>query len=215
MNQLPNVERIVGFRLQNARLKALENGKKKLYEISISTSTDENIAIQADIFIEATEYGDLLEVAGVPYSHYMETSKITGEISAPINEHPYVQDLTYVAIVEDYSPLDAPLVQKPDTYKPAEFDCMCAELCSDSSQSPVSCDEMLDYGRLPNNKFMINWPNFGNDHYADILEKVGLSVKKFSMRQEKPLFRGFITYKLKVDILILVLQKMNSLPKMA
>ena len=62
----------------------------------------------------------------------METSKITGEISAPINEHPYVQDLTYVAIVEDYSPLDAPLVQKPDTYKPAEFDCMCAELCSDS-----------------------------------------------------------------------------------
>ena len=171
MNQLPNVERIVGFRLQNARLKALENGKKKLYEISISTSTDENIAIQADIFIEATEYGDLLEVAGIPYSHYMETSKITGEISAPINEHPYVQDLTYVAIVEDYSPLDAPLVPKPDTYKPAEFDCMCAELCSDSTQSPVSCDEMLDYGRLPNNKFMINWPNFGNDHYADILEK--------------------------------------------
>ena len=41
----------------------------------------------------------------------METSKITGEISAPINEHPYVQDLTYVAIVEDYSPLDAPLVK--------------------------------------------------------------------------------------------------------
>ena len=61
---------------------------------------------------------------------------------------------------------------------------------------------------------MINWPNFGNDHYADILEKSWAEREKFSMRQEKPLFRGFITYKLKVDILILVSQKMNSLPKM-
>lgn len=171
INELPNVDRIVGFSLQSAQLELQENGKRRLQEITVSTNSGKNLSIQASVFIEATEYGDLLGVADVPYSHYMETADMTGELSAPSNKHPYVQDLTYVAIVEDYSPMNAPLVEKPDSYNPAEFDCMCAELCSDSTQNPVSCDKMLDYGRLPNNKFMINWPNFGNDHYADILEK--------------------------------------------
>ena len=171
INELPNVDRIVGFSLQSAQLELQENGKRRLQEITVSTNSGENLSIQASVFIEATEYGDLLGVADVPYSHYMETADMTGELSAPSYKHPYVQDLTYVAIVEDYSPMNAPLVDKPDSYNPAEFDCMCAELCSDSTQNPVSCDNMLDYGRLPNNKFMINWPNFGNDHYADILEK--------------------------------------------
>jgi hypothetical protein len=171
LTSLPNVRRIVGFKLEDARMKDIENGKERLISITFSTVSGEKKIIEADIFIEASEYGDLLEIAGIPYSHYMETREETGETSAPANEHPYVQDLTYVAILEDYSPLNAPKVSKPDSYDPAEFNCMCAELCSDSSQNPVSCDKMLDYGRLPNNKFMINWPNFGNDHYADLLEK--------------------------------------------
>ena len=182
INELPNVDRIVGFSLQSAQLELQENGKRRLQEITVSTNSGKNLSIQASVFIEATEYGDLLGVADVPYSHYMETADMTGELSAPNNKHPYVQDLTYVAIVEDYSPMNAPLVEKPDSYNPAEFDCMCAELCSDSTQNPVSCDKMLDYGRLPNNKFMINWPNFGNDHYADILEKS--SVEREQILQE-------------------------------
>lgn len=182
INELPNVDRIVGFSLQSAQLELQENGKRRLQEITVSTNSGKNLSIQASVFIEATEYGDLLGVADVPYSHYMETADMTGELSAPSNTHPYVQDLTYVAIVEDYSPMNAPLVEKPDSYNPAEFDCMCAELCSDSTQNPVSCDKMLDYGRLPNNKFMINWPNFGNDHYADILEKS--SVEREQILQE-------------------------------
>ena len=182
INELPNVDRIVGFSLQSAQLELQENGKRRLQEITVLTNSGKNLSIQASVFIEATEYGDLLGVADVPYSHYMETADMTGELSAPSNKHPYVQDLTYVAIVEDFSPMNAPLVEKPDSYNSAEFDCMCAELCSDSTQNPVSCDKMLDYGRLPNNKFMINWPNFGNDHYADILEKS--SVEREQILQE-------------------------------
>ena len=185
MNRLPNVERIIGFSLQSAGLEQQENGKERLQEITISTSSGKNLIIQAHIFIEATEYGDLLGLADVPYSHYMETKDITGEQSAPDNEHPYVQDLTYVAVVEDYSPITAPLVEKPESYNPTEFDCMCAQICSDSTQNPVSCDQMLDYGRLPNNKFMINWPNFGNDHYADILEKSATDRKQILNEAKK------------------------------
>jgi len=44
---------------------------------------------------------------------------------------------------------------------------------------------MLDYGRLPNNKFMINWPNFGNDHYADILEKSSAEREKILNEAKK------------------------------
>ncbi len=29
---------------------------------------------------------------------------------------------------------------------------------------------MLDYGKLPNGKYMINWPNCGNDYYLNIVE---------------------------------------------
>ena len=171
VQELPNVEQMGGFSLVDARLQTKNDGKKRLYEIIIQTGSGKNLTIQAKMFIEATEYGDLLGAADIPYSHYMETKDATGEASAPTEDHPYVQDLTYVAIVEDYSPMDAPQIEKPDAYNPAEFDCMCAELCSDPTQDPVSCDKMLEYGRLPNDKFMINWPNFGNDHYVDLLEK--------------------------------------------
>ena len=30
--------------------------------------------------------------------------------------------------------------------------------------------KMLDYGRLPNNKYMINWPGYGNDTYLNVVE---------------------------------------------
>jgi hypothetical protein len=171
IEELPNVQRMVGFRLKSATLVPLENGKKELKSILVESANGANIEISANVFIEATEYGDVLAITNTPYSHYMETKEETGEQSAPESAHPYVQDLTYVAILEDYSPKQAPLVERPSSYTPEEFDCMCLELCSDPSQTPVSCDKMLDYGRLPNDKFMINWPNFGNDHYADLLEK--------------------------------------------
>ncbi|MEZ4763878.1 MAG: FAD-dependent oxidoreductase [Calditrichia bacterium] len=32
----------------------------------------------------------------------------------------------------------------------------------------VDAKQMLEYGRLPNNKFMINWPNYGNDCFLDL-----------------------------------------------
>ena len=169
--ELPNVQRIVGFQLKDATLVSLDNGKQELRSIVVESNDGTDFVINGKVFIEATEYGDVLGLTNTPYSHYMETNTETGELSAPATEHPYVQDLTYVAILKDYGTEMAPLVERPESYNPVEFDCMCLELCSDSTQNPVSCDKMLDYGRLPNDKFMINWPNFGNDHYADLLEK--------------------------------------------
>lgn len=40
----------------------------------------------------------------------------------------------------------------------------------DSSAARWSCDKMLAYGRLPGNKYMINWPLSGNDYYTNLVE---------------------------------------------
>ena len=29
---------------------------------------------------------------------------------------------------------------------------------------------MMNYGKLPNDKIMINWPIYGNDYYSNLLE---------------------------------------------
>lgn len=41
---------------------------------------------------------------------------------------------------------------------------------SESSAARWSCDKMLSYGRLPGNKYMINWPLSGNDYYTNLVE---------------------------------------------
>ncbi len=33
-----------------------------------------------------------------------------------------------------------------------------------------SKDMMITYGKLPNNKYMINWPIEGNDYYINLVE---------------------------------------------
>lgn len=132
---------------------------------------NERKTVIADVFIDGTEYGDLLALAGASYSLQMETFEETKEDAAPREKHPYVQDLTYVAILEDIGPNSLSLVEKPANYDASEFDCMCKQVCTKPAQDLIDCDFMLDYGRLPNDKFMINWPTKGNDYYAEILEK--------------------------------------------
>ncbi|MCR9131608.1 MAG: FAD-dependent oxidoreductase [bacterium] len=128
------------------------------------------LSVSADVFIDGTEYGDLLARAGADYSINMETYDETKEEAAPRKPLPYVQDLTYVAILEDIG-TEGPIIEKPASYDPAEFDCMCKQVCSENIEDLIDCDYMLDYGRLPNDKFMINWPTKGNDFYAEILEQ--------------------------------------------
>lgn len=34
----------------------------------------------------------------------------------------------------------------------------------------IDCAKMLTYGKLPNNKYMINWPRHGNDIYLNVVK---------------------------------------------
>lgn len=145
--------------------------ENKLREIIVEDSKGNELSLKAGIFIEATEYGDLLAAAGVPYSRTMETFDHTRELGAPTEPHPYVQDLTYVAILQEHPVGEDHTIPKPEPYEFSDFECMCNEVCKTPTPGLISCQSMLDYGKLPNGKYMINWPNKGNDTYLEILEK--------------------------------------------
>ncbi len=157
--------------LYNTKLESAKVSNNTLKQVNVRDIDNTVYTINADIFIEATEYGDLLAAAGAEYDINMETKDETGEISAPEDLHPYVQDLTYVAILEDYGEDTDNTIPKPANYDPSLFDCMCKQVCSATNDDLLDCDFMLKYGKLPNNKYMINWPNKGNDYYAEVLEK--------------------------------------------
>lgn len=128
--------------------------------------------VEARILIDATELGDVMAKLGVPYRIGMDSRHESGEAFAPEEANDIIQDLTYVVILKDYGKGANKTIKKPAGYNPAEFACSCDVSDPASHDSPDNnCYKMLQYGRLPNNKYMINWPKCGNDIYLNIIEK--------------------------------------------
>ncbi|MCF1716359.1 FAD-dependent oxidoreductase [Flavihumibacter sp. RY-1] len=130
------------------------------------------LIIRASVTIDATELGDVLAAAQLPYSLGMEAESETGEQVGVDKTSNIVQDLTYVAILKDYGRgVDCTIV-KPAGYDPAEFDGACTDFYLNTSlpKPSVNAEKMLEYGKLPGNKYMLNWPNQGNDTYLELVE---------------------------------------------
>uniref|UniRef100_UPI004047FC21 FAD-dependent oxidoreductase n=1 Tax=Mariniflexile sp. TaxID=1979402 RepID=UPI004047FC21 len=128
--------------------------------------------VQAKIVIDATELGDIAAKVGVKYAMGMDSKFDTGEEIAPEKANNIVQDLTYVANLKTYKdPLKAKL-DKPKNYDPTPFLCTCKGRCSEEEAKTKlwDCDYMMEYGKLPNGYYMINWPIYGNDYYTNIIE---------------------------------------------
>lgn len=128
------------------------------------------LTVRADITIDATELGDVLALSGANYFIGQDSRERTGEPGAPDKATDIIQDLTYCAILKDYGEDADKTIAKPEGYDPSVFDCTCLELCSDTAVDVVDCDRMLEYGKLPNGKYMINWPIKGNDYYINLIE---------------------------------------------
>ena len=122
--------------------------------------------MQARITVDATDLGDALPLSGTSYRLGMDARADTGEELAPAEANDVVQDLTVVAILKDYGPGADRTIERPAGYDPAEF-AGCYDL---SSEGVRSADRMLEYGRMPGGKYMINWPKEGNDINLDVVE---------------------------------------------
>ena len=134
--------------------------------------TGAKLLVKAKRVIDATELGDGLASAKVPYDLGMESNDITGEQVNLAGANDIIQDITYVGILKDYgSP--QPLIARPINYDSTEFDGSNTSFYKDTSRKRPSVDakKMLEYGKLPNNKYMLNWPIYGNDIYLNVVEK--------------------------------------------
>lgn len=146
------------------------------------------------VVIDATELGDVARRAGVPYDVGLEARSITGEDMAPEQSSPIVQDMTYVAILQDVGH-DA-TIPRPEGYDASLYRCSAInDGCTQPSQPgrmwPV--DKMITYGRLPGGKYMINWPIEGNDYYNNVVDATA-TQRELAYEQAKRVTLGFVYF---------------------
>lgn len=159
------------------------------------TQNGKTFTTTAKILIDATEIGELLPLVGANFRLGMDAKSDTGEKEAPETANTIVQDLTYVLILEDVGDRKGKkgLVKRPRNYNPEAYDCACKRENSEMFGGVSSCEQMLSYGKLPNNKYMINWPNCGNDFYLNWPE-LSMEERREKLKEAKAFTQGFVYY---------------------
>ena len=140
------------------------DGNNFNYQIKTSEGT-----FFSKILIDGTELGDLLPMLDDDYDVGMDSNEMYDENIAPEIKNDIIQDLTFVMILKNYN--KKVKIDKPDGYDASEFYCSTSHKnCPASDKALWSPQQMMNYGKLPNDKIMINWPIYGNDYYSNLIE---------------------------------------------
>ena len=134
-------------------------------------ATGRRVEVRARVVVDGTDLGDVLARAGAAFDLGLEVDSVSGEKAGVAASSDVVQDLTWCAILKDYGPGADRTIPRPAGYDPVEFDCSSTSYCHDATrQKPgVDAQKMLDYARLPNGKYLLNWPIYGNDTYLNVV----------------------------------------------
>jgi hypothetical protein len=134
-------------------------------------ATGRRVEVRANVVVDATDLGDVLARAGAAFDLGLEADSVSGENAGIAVSSEIVQDLTWCAILKDYGPGADRTIPRPEAYDPAEFDCSSTTHCKDATRQKPTVDarKMLDYAKLPGGKYLINWPNYGNDSYLNVV----------------------------------------------
>ena len=136
--------------------------------------------IRAKLTLDGTELGDLLALGNVPHRWGWESQAEFGEPSAPVapsqlTQQYAVQVPTWVVVMQDYGEGEtAPEIPAPPNDDPDRFL---------GAWDNYGGDRFLNYGRLPGNRFMINWPIHGND-YGEGVERLLSAEQRVDFLQE-------------------------------
>ncbi|WP_008311550.1 FAD-dependent oxidoreductase [Leptolyngbya sp. PCC 6406] len=127
----------------------------------------DRLTVEATITLDGTELGDLLALGDIPHRWGWDDPPLGTEPSAPplhdpqdpryamVQRYP-VQAPTWVVVMQDFGAgATAPAIPPPTDYDPARFA---------AAWEGYGAAAGLDYGRLPGNRFMLNWPHHGNDY---------------------------------------------------
>lgn len=139
-----------------------------------------DLTVQAQITIDGTELGDLLALGEIPYRWGWELQSEWHEPSAPVEPsvltatYP-VQAPTWVVVMRDYGEQMAPEIPLPPVDTCDRFV---------GAWERYGGEQFLNYGRLPQNHFMINWPIHGNDYGDQLQRLVGSAAERREFGQE-------------------------------
>ncbi|MDX2230787.1 MAG: FAD-dependent oxidoreductase [Leptolyngbyaceae cyanobacterium bins.349] len=138
--------------------------------------------IQAKITLDGTELGDLLALGEIPYRWGWEFQAEFNEPSAPPQATPLTQTYpiqvpTWVVVMQDFGAGNiAPEIPSPPV-----------ETMGDrftGAWEQYGGEQFLNYGRLPGNRFMINWPIHGNDYGEGVQRLIGSPTDQQEFLQE-------------------------------
>lgn len=155
---LPNLQWIVG----QTPLEVLRRGN------TIVGVRFQDYVIEAKITLDGTELGEVLALGAVPHRWGWEFQAELEEPSAPIDANELtqtypVQAPTWVVVMQDFGDdAVAEEIPPPPNHFPDRFS---------GAWEGCGADAFLTYGRLPGNRFMINWPIHGND-YGEALDRL-------------------------------------------
>jgi len=119
--------------------------------------------VNADVTVDATEYGDLMFLGGVDYDLGIDSG--SKEPLAGLADQ-CIQPLTYVAILQEQS--TSGMIDMPPGYDREKYKCVVKNSSCPNSNSLLDMTRLLSYGRMPDGKLMINIPShsYGNDFHA-------------------------------------------------
>jgi len=168
--------------------------ERRVAAVDLQNEAGERILVHARVTIDATEYGDVMAMAGVPYRIGHDAASETGEPGASPEANDMIQDLTVVAILKDFGPGADKTIPEPPGYDPRNYDgCIAPVQDSEGGGTTKDWDKMLAYGRLPNGKFMINWPKAGNDYYVNPIE-MSHEERIEALKPARAVTLGFVYY---------------------
>jgi len=139
-----------------------------------------DFTVQAKVILDGTELGDLLSLADIPYRWGWELKSQWEEPSAPaihnkVTEKYPVQSPTWVVIMQDFGDAIAPEIPAAPNYNASLFD---------GAWENYGPEKFLNYGRLPGDRFMINWPIKGNDYGEGVGRLIESETSKQAFLQE-------------------------------
>ncbi|MDJ0687891.1 MAG: FAD-dependent oxidoreductase [Xenococcaceae cyanobacterium MO_188.B32] len=177
VEELPNLKWIVGYvpvevyrqqnRIIGVRFASKPSQGKRLTDF----------IVEAKITIDGTELGDLLALGEIPHRWGWEMQTEFKEPSAPIiinkltTKYP-IQAPTWVFILQKYD-RDRELISSSPSL-PLSLSCF------NGAWDNYGADNFLNYGRLPGNRYMINWPICGNDYGNNL----GRLIESKKLQQE-------------------------------
>jgi hypothetical protein len=156
------------------------------------------VLVLAEITVEATEYGDVLHKAGLPFRFGRESTFESGEPSAPHDPDEIIQDLTYCAILKK-EPGNTKIVPASQNYDPEKFINSTALHANSKNEEYLNhklhnWDSFISYAALPGNKYLLNWPFRANDYPTTRELYDDFEKREWHLEKAKELTRDYVHY---------------------